>query len=342
VALAVAAFALVAATFAWFLPRFADYGAVWAAITAMSTTWLVVLLLATALNVATFAPPWQVALPGLRFLRALEVTQASTALSIVLPGGMAVSTAAGFGMLRRGGFATADVARAMTLVSVWNQFLNLLFPVLAVFLLALRGEQTPALATGAFIGAAAFGVIVTGFVVALVSDRLARELGDLAARVSNAALRRLRRGPVTWDGADLERFRDGAGDLVRRRWAALTVASLAGSLSVFLVLVLALRAVDVHADQVSVAEAFAAWALVRLLATVPITPGDIGVIELGLTTALVGFGGASAGVVAAVLVYRVLTVLPTIVIGLVAGGTWERRRRRAERDALRSPAGGRA
>ena len=34
-----------------------------------------------------------------------------------------------------------------------------------------------------------------------------------------------------------------------------------------------------------------------------------------MTTALVAFGGANAGVVAAVLIYRFLTVVPTLVLG---------------------------
>ena len=82
----------------------------------------------------------------------------------------------------------------------------------------------------------------------------------------------------------------------------------------------------VSGDEVSAVEAFAAWSLVRLLGSIPITPGGLGVIELGLTTALVGFGGGQAEVVAAVLVYRVLTIVPTLVIGLLAGATWRRHR----------------
>ena len=83
-----------------------------------------------------------------------------------------------------------------------------------------------------------------------------------------------------------------------------------------------LRVLDVPAHEVSATEAFAAWSLVRLLASVPITPGGVGIVELGLTSALVGFGGNNAGVVAAVLVYRALTVVPTLVLGLLAAATW--------------------
>ena len=73
-------------------------------------------------------------------------------------------------------------------------------------------------------------------------------------------------------------------------------------------------------------EAFAAWTFVRLLGSIPITPGGIGIVELGLTGALVGFGGPNDAVVAAVLLYRVLTVVPTLVLGLVAGALWRRLR----------------
>ncbi len=80
----------------------------------------------------------------------------------------------------------------------------------------------------------------------------------------------------------------------------------------------------------SLVDAFAAWALVRIIASIPITPGGVGVIELGLTGALVGFGGSNAAVVAAVLVFRFLTVVPTLVLGLVSAATWRRRGKSTE------------
>jgi putative heme transporter len=55
-----------------------------------------------------------------------------------------------------------------------------------------------------------------------------------------------------------------------------------------------------------------------------ITLVGIGVIELGLTSALVALGGANAEVVAGVLVYRFLTMVPTLALGLIAATTWRR------------------
>jgi uncharacterized protein (TIRG00374 family) len=326
VALAAVSLGIVVATFVFFLPTIANYADVWAVVKELSWPWIAALLGATLLNLVTFAPPWQVCLPGLSFLRAMELTQASTALSIVVPGGAAAGAAGAYGMLRSWHFPARDFSRAVTLTSLWNQFLNLSFPIIAVFLLTVTGEQTAALATVAFIGVAVLGVVVAAFVVVLVSNRLARELGDLIARIFTWARRKLHRGPVTWDGGSFERFRADAGDFLERRWHVLTLVSLAGSLTVFGVLVVSLRALDVPSSQVSLVEAFAAWALVRLLGSIPITPGGIGVVELGLTGALVGFGGSNAAVVAAVLVYRFLTMVPTLVLGLVAAFTFRRHR----------------
>ena len=143
-----------------------------------------------------------------------------------------------------------------------------------------------------------------------------------AARLANRALRLVRRGPVTWSGDSIVRFRNAAVKVVARRWRQLTLATIAGQLSVFVILLVSLRAVGVPASEVSLVEAFAAWSLVRLLGAFPITPGGIGIVEVGLTGALVAFGGQNARVVAAVLVYRVLSTVPTLVIGLIAGATW--------------------
>jgi putative heme transporter len=327
--LGAASLGLILATFAYLLPTIADYRDVWNVVEQLSWGWVLALLAAAAINVATFAPPWQVALPGLGFVRALELTQASTALSIVLPVGLAAGMAGSFGMLRSWGFPTRQITRALTLVGLWNQLLNLSFPIVALFLLTASGSETALLATAAFVGVAVLGVVLTGLVLVLASNRLAFEVGALAARLASWARGKLRRGPVSWGGASFERFRREAGDLLGRRWHALTAASLAGSLTVFLVLLLSLRSLDVPAAEVTAVEAFAAWSLVRIIGSIPITPGGVGVVELGLTTALVAFGGNNAGVVAAVLVYRFLTVVPTLVLGFVAAWTARHRRRPA-------------
>jgi uncharacterized membrane protein YbhN (UPF0104 family) len=316
--------AVVVATFVFVLPRIADYGAVWDVVRDLSWEQLAALGGATAVNLATFPPQWIAALPGLRVRQAFVVTQASTASTYVAPGGAAVGMALSFAMLRAWGFGSSDVGLAVAVNGIWNQLCALAFPLVALVLLTLAGGENPLLQTAALIGLGLFVLLAGGFAAGLSTARLARRVGDLAALTANPLLRLLRRGPVAWDGDSFVRFRARTIGLLRRRWHWITLGTLAGQLTVFVVLVVSLRVLDVSAREVSATEAFAAWSLVRLLASVPITPGGIGIVELGLTSALVGFGGNNAGVVAAVLVYRVLTVVPTLVLGLLAAATWRR------------------
>ncbi|HEX2433809.1 MAG TPA: lysylphosphatidylglycerol synthase transmembrane domain-containing protein [Gaiellaceae bacterium] len=315
----------VAATFFYFLPKIADYRDVWGVLDDLTWPWVLALLGATVLNVLTFAPPWMVVLPGLRFRSALVLTQVSTALSIVAPAGAAVGIAGSYGILRTWGFPPRQIGRAVTLVSLWNQFANLSLPIIAVFLLTATGGDSALLATAAFIGVGVLGVAVAALALVLASDSTATVIGDETARLVNWVRGKFRRVPVLWGGESFERFRRDTVELLRRRWYLLTLTSYAGTLTVFLVLLLSLRACGVPGSEVSLVEAFAAWSLARLLGSIPITPGGIGVVELSLTGALLGFGGSNAGVVAAVLLYRFLTIMPTVALGLVASTVVRRR-----------------
>ena len=87
-------------------------------------------------------------------------------------------------------------------------------------------------------------------------------------------------------------------------------------------LIVSLRALGVTRSKVDLVEAFAAWSLVRALGSIPITPGGLGVEEVALSGALVGFGAHNAEAVAATLVYRLMTVVPSVVLGLASVATY--------------------
>ncbi len=325
VALAVA-IAVAAAVFLFVLPKIASYRAVWDTIQDLTWPQVAALAGATLLNIVTFAPPFMATLPGLGFLRALVLTQASTASTYLAPGGAAVGMVLAYAMLRGWGFEPSAVALAVALTGAWNQLFLFGAPAIALALLTLNGGSSRLLQTVALIGLGVFVAAVIAFGLALSRDRYAQSVGDYAARLATWAFKLIRRAGVTWGGASLVAFRRDAVGLLRRRWWVLTLATIAGQLTVFGVLLTCLRTLGVSAEQVSLTEAFAGWTLVRLLGSLPITPGGIGVVELGLTGALVGFGGPNDAVVAAVLLYRALTVLPTLVLGLLAGVAWRRLR----------------
>ena len=58
-----------------------------------------------------------------------------------------------------------------------------------------------------------------------------------------------------------------------------------------------------------------AYSAAQLAATLPITPGGLGVVEGSLTVALVAFGGAETSAVAAVLVYRMISYWAEMPVG---------------------------
>ena len=307
--------------FAFVLPRLADYGEVWREVKTLDARSLTLLVGVTAVNLATFAPPWMAALPGLGFWRAFVSTQASTASTYIAPGGAAVGIAASLVVLKRWGYRTSAVALAAALTGIWNQLALLGFPALALGLLTLTGGQNPLLRTVGLLALVGFAVAIVLFACALASNRLARRVGTWARRAAQRLAHLARRGELRWDAETIVQFRRQTAALLARRWHVLTLATLVGQLSVFVVLLTCLRTLGVTGSEVSLVEAFAAWSLVRLLGSVPLTPGGIGIVEVGLTGLLVGFGGSDAEVVAAVLLYRFLTIVPTLALGLGLGAT---------------------
>ena len=77
----------------------------------------------------------------------------------------------------------------------------------------------------------------------------------------------------------------------------------------------------------------------QLAATLPFTPGGLGVVEGSITIALVAFGGAHVSTVDAVLMYRVISFWLVLVVGWVlwAQLAFQVRRGRWTRHALEAP-----
>ncbi|HEY5058727.1 MAG TPA: lysylphosphatidylglycerol synthase transmembrane domain-containing protein [Gaiellaceae bacterium] len=318
------ALGITATTFAVLLPRVAGYGAVWHVVSNLSWPWLAGLGAVTVLNVLTFPLPWVVVLPGLPYLRALLLTQVSTAFTLILPGGMPVGIAASLAMLRSAGFRSAEVGRAVATTGLWNQLSTFLFPLLAAGWLAVEGTAAQSVLTIALVGGGLFLVAAATLVAFAVYPSAAATLAALGLRIVSRLPIVGRQASPPWSEGSLLRFRNETISLLRERWVALTIATAVNQLTGWAILELALRAVGIGVAQVSVGESFAAWSVGRLLASLPLTPGGIGFVELGLTGTLVAFGGPNAQVVAGVLVYRFLSIAPVLVAAAVGGPLWNR------------------
>jgi uncharacterized protein (TIRG00374 family) len=276
------------------------------------------------------------ALPGLTYFEGSRVTLASTAASIIAPGGAATGMATSFGMLKVWGFEGRPVGLAVAVTSIWNQLVILGVPIVAVAMLVAQGDRDRTIELVALIALAAFCALIAAFAVGLSNKRLTRRIGDRAARIVSRGKGLLHKAPVAWNGEGFVRFRDETIVLLRRRWGYLTVATLANHLSVFVILIVSVRAVGISREHVTLVEAFAAWALSRVLGSIAPTPGGLGFVELGLTGSLVAFGASNAEAVAATLIYRFLKDVPTLVLGSAAAATFRLHPSARSADAARS------
>jgi len=98
---------------------------------------------------------------------------------------------------------------------------------------------------------------------------------------------------------------------------------------------MALRFVGVPADALGWSAIFAVFALVAGLTIIPITPGSAGVSEIALVGMLAPIAGTAYvnQVAAGVLIYRLLTWILLIPVGLVALGGWRLEQRRKVGDS---------
>lgn len=311
VALAVGVFALV-------VPRIASYGSVTHRLASVSAPWAAGLAVTALLDLLTAALPWMALLPQLSFTGALGFTQASTALTIVLPGGAPLGMAISFGFLRRLRVGRSQAAFAVALTGIWSQVTIFVYPLAGALLVFATEHLSASTAAIAAASGVAGAVLVAVAVAALRSPQAALRLGDVAARVLGRLATALHRAPPQWSGEALVQLREEWLGVLRRRWRSLTLGTLANQLSAYLVFELSLRAIGISVADLPLSESFLAWAVGRVISSLPLTPGGIGVVELGLIGTLVGFGAPQTHVVAAVLLYRALIIVPTLVLGMGA------------------------
>ncbi|HEU4526553.1 MAG TPA: YbhN family protein [Actinomycetota bacterium] len=322
----VVSLALVVGIFVFAIPRIADYHDVWATIQSLTPMELWSLVAATAFNLFTYWLANMAALPGLRLGQAAVVTQTTTSVANTIPAGGAIAVGLTYQILGSWGFSASRISLYVLVTGIWNVFLKLGLPIVSLGLLALTGELTSVLVVAAIVGVLVLLLAVALFGLVLWKKAFARRIGDGLAAAVSWLFRIVRRPPVSGWGEAAVRFRKQTIQLVAHRWPWLTFTTVLSHLALYFVLLLSLRHVGVSEQEVSWAQVLAVFAFGRLIGALPITPGGLGVIELGYIGGLVAAGGNEAQVVAAVLLFRVLTYGVQIPIGAFTYVVWRRKR----------------
>jgi putative heme transporter len=326
----IVSFGIIVGIFAGILPKIADYGSVWKTITSLTPFELGSLLVVTVLNILTYWPQMVASMPGLTFWQAGVNNQSSTTIANTLPLGGALATGVSYTMYRSWGFTNSAIVLSALITGVWNTFIKLGMPVVALAALVLTGNATAALLVPTIIGIGVLGVAVVVFGMILHSKPLARRAGATLGRIASFFRRLVRKPAVDWSEAAV-RFRHQTNELIGRRWLALTWSTVLSHSGLYLVLLLSLRHVGVAEREISWAQVLGVFAFVRLISALPITPGGVGLVELGYIGALYVAGKSRTNVpldvfktqiTAAVLLFRALTYGAQIPLGLVTYVVW--------------------
>jgi uncharacterized protein (TIRG00374 family) len=313
---------------------------VWEQIPRLTTIkwWFVVIL---PLEAGSFACQWKLtrtALPQVSWFVAATAQLSSNAVAKVVPGGGAAGAATGYRMLSVSGVNRATAAAALAATSIVSNAVLFVLPLVAVLGSILTAPVPGDLAMIAWGGALLF-VVLFAFVFTLVRfDRPLWAVGRTVERVSQwlqrHPLRYLRRrtgrdtagddlelGGPTADGIVAQR--DLMVSTLGARWHLALVAAVGNWGLDYLALVAAIYAVTGARPKLSLI--LLAYGAAAVLSMFPFLPGGLGVVEAGLTAALVVAGIRPADALLATLAYRVVSYWLPIPAGLVATILFRRR-----------------
>jgi uncharacterized membrane protein YbhN (UPF0104 family) len=316
---------IVGGIFVFAIPKVADYSAVWKAFESLTGLELLSMIAATIFNLFTYWWANMAALPGLKLSRAAVLTQTTTSVANTLPGGGAIAVGLTYTILKSWGFTGTDVALYVGVTGIWNIFVKLALPVISIVLLVITGQSGSAYVVAAVVGVIVLAIAVGLLAAIFASERLARRVGEGLGKALSFFLKLFGKAARTDTGDRAVAFRADTIGLVERRWVRLSLTTILSQVALFLVLLLSLRNMGVSEQDVSTAQAFAVFAFSRLLSAVPITPGGVGVIDLGYIGGLASAApdGEKAAIVAAVLMFRALTYGVQIPLGAFTYLIWK-------------------
>ncbi len=324
-----------AAMFGLVIPKIANYSSVWKTITSLTWLELLSLLIATIFNLFTYWWQMMAAMPGLTTAQAAVNNQTTTTISNIIPGGGAVAVGVAVAIFRSWGFSASAITLEITLTGIWNSFLKLGLPVIALACVAITGHASSAAVAPAIVGLAILAGVVLLFALMLLRKRFAKTIGDALGKAWSRLKKLIRRSSVTDWGDRAVRFRHETIELLGKRWLPLTLTTIVSHLALYFVLVLALRHVGVSEQEISWAQILVVFSFGRLITALPITPGGVGLIEAAYIAALVAIGKNHRDVsldvfkvqiAAAVLLFRTLTYGIQIPLGGFTYIIWRRNR----------------
>lgn len=321
--------AVLVAVFGFILPSLTDYREVLDDVAAIDAgEWVIIVFFAVAFLLAYPIVLVQV-MATLRVRESFVNHMAGTAVTNAVPSGGAIALPINYAMYMSWGFTPHAISAGLLAAGVWDWLARISLPVVAVFGIALTGDAVTWMWAVSIGGVVVVGAAVFFLVKLLDNEDLARRFAVWLDRVAQRVMRLLRKDTRSVAGVVVQ-FRSDLNDVVRRRAGRLSAATVWNHAMMTGLFVACVYAVGIDTSMISLPWVVLAFTLGRFLVMIPVSPGGLGLVDLGWIGLLtLGWQTTNPGVPvdtslvsAGVLLFRALTLLPPIPIGMATWLFW--------------------
>lgn len=314
------------AVFGFVLPKVADYRAIVDYIGDISVRDWVILGAISVWFLIAYPIVLTTAMRSLKLKEAFVNHMAGTAVTNSLPGGGAIALGLNYAMYLSWGFAPESVSAGLLAAGVWDWYARIALPVLAVVVIALFGQALGWMWAVSIGGTLWVAFSIWLLVKVLRSDSFAESVARWIAKVVGRVASWLHREPPDTYTAVLG-FRTDLRSVVSTQAGKLTLATIGNHMAMASLYTASIYAVGVTTDDIPIPWVVLSFALGRFLVMIPVSPGGLGLVDLGWIGLLtLGWQTANPGepvdtdlIAAGVLLFRALSLFPPIPIGM---GTW--------------------
>jgi uncharacterized protein (TIRG00374 family) len=317
------------AVFGFVLPKLADYRSIVDYIGSISPLEWVMLTTATLVFLFAYPIVLEQVMRSLHLRESFTNHMTGTAITNSVPSGGALALPVNYTMYMSWGFTPESVSAAMLAGGVWDWFGRISLPVIAVVGVAMLGDALWWMWIVSIVGVLAVTVMIVALVKILGQEEGARRIALWIDRMGERVFDRLRNEKPDIESAVMQ-FRRDLNSIVATRMARLTAATVLNHVAMATLFTLSVYAVGVTTNQIPVPWVVLAFALGRFLVMIPVSPGGLGLVDLGWIGLLtLGWQTTNPSVpvdhdliAAGVLLFRGLSLLPPIPIGMASWIFW--------------------
>lgn len=327
ISIAITLFVLVA-VFGFVVPQLADYDKVLEYIGDISTVeWAVLAGLA-----GWFLMAYPIVLAQILRSARLRETFANhmtgTAITNSVPSGGALALPLNYAMYMTWGFTPESISATLLGAGVWDWLARISLPVIAVIGVAIVGDAIWWMWLVTIVGVAVVAIMVFTLVKVVGSQSAAEKLASFVDRMASRALGRLNKENPGIHDMVMQFRLDLKGIVSDRAWR-LTWSTVANHAAMAALFTASVYAVGISTDQIAVPWVVLAFTLGRFLVMIPVSPGGLGLVDLGWIGILTLGWQMTSGepvdtdrIAAGVLLFRGLSLLPPIPIGMASWLFW--------------------